>query len=193
MLSSPTRCHCFRAVHACLYQGGGRVHRLQHTLACGSSHWFSLQQGKNRASGESSFYHLSSEASLLSGDLQPDLWLERRHKNCMTAFPKQYFGDREISKKLQEFCGGRMIALSEKLILDCSKGIYKVAQILKSGFSSPNLCAVVQHASKQKILLKSGTKCRLRVGFCFLLFYSVDLNMHAEFSSGPCNLESGLL
>lgn len=51
-----------------------------------------------------------------------------------------------------------MIALSEKLILDCSKGIYKVAQILKTGFGSPNLCAALQHASKQKILLKSGTK-----------------------------------
>ncbi|XP_010723808.1 phosphatidylinositol 3-kinase regulatory subunit alpha-like [Meleagris gallopavo] len=49
-----------------------------------------------------------------------------------------------------------MFALSEKLILDCSKGIYKIAQILKSGFGSPNLCAVLQHASKQKILLKSA-------------------------------------
>ncbi|TFK15720.1 transmembrane protein 161B [Platysternon megacephalum] len=49
-----------------------------------------------------------------------------------------------------------MITLSEKLILDCSKGIYKVAQILKSGFGSPNLCAVLQHASKQKIILKSA-------------------------------------
>jgi len=64
-----------------------------------------------------------------------------------------------------------MIALSEKLILDCGKGIYKVAQILKSGFGSPNLCAVLQRASKQKILLKSGTKSRLHVRFCSLLFY----------------------
>lgn len=64
-----------------------------------------------------------------------------------------------------------MIALSEKLILDCSKGIYKVAQILKSGFGSSNLCAVLQHASKPKILLKPGTKCRLHVSFFSLLFY----------------------
>ncbi|XP_074022771.1 phosphatidylinositol 3-kinase regulatory subunit alpha isoform X2 [Numenius arquata] len=49
-----------------------------------------------------------------------------------------------------------MIALSEKLILDCSKGIYKVTQILTSGFRSPKLCAVLQHASKQKTLLKSA-------------------------------------
>ncbi|XP_010221415.1 PREDICTED: phosphatidylinositol 3-kinase regulatory subunit alpha isoform X1 [Tinamus guttatus] len=49
-----------------------------------------------------------------------------------------------------------MITLSEKLILDCSKGISKVAQILKGGFGSPSLSAVLQHASKQKILLKSG-------------------------------------
>ncbi|XP_025057177.1 phosphatidylinositol 3-kinase regulatory subunit alpha isoform X2 [Alligator sinensis] len=49
-----------------------------------------------------------------------------------------------------------MINLSEKLILDCSKGIYKVAQIIKSGFSSSNLCAVLQQSSKQQIILKSA-------------------------------------
>lgn len=86
MLSSPTRCGCLSAVQACLYQGEWRVHRLERTLTCGSSHWFSLWQGKNRASGKSSFYRVSSEASLLSGDLLPGLWLERRHENCMTAF-----------------------------------------------------------------------------------------------------------
>lgn len=70
-----------------------------------------------------------------------------------------YFGDSGISKKIKHrILGKKMIALSEKLILDCSKGIYKVAQILKTGFGSPNLCDVLQHASKQKILLKSGTK-----------------------------------
>lgn len=50
-----------------------------------------------------------------------------------------------------------MITLSEKLILDCSKGIGKVAQILKNGLGSPSVCAVLQHTSKQKIILKSGT------------------------------------
>lgn len=50
-----------------------------------------------------------------------------------------------------------MIALREKLILDFSKGIYKIAQIIRSGFGSPNLRAVLQH-SKQKMLLKSGNK-----------------------------------
>lgn len=172
MLSSPTRCHCLRAVQACLYQGEGRVHRLEQTLACGSSHWFSLWQGKNRASGKSSFYHVSSGASLLSGDPLPDLWLERRHDNCVTAFRTLIFWKPWNLKKknLQEF-RGNMIALSEKLILDCNKGIYKVAQILKSGFGSANLCAVLQHASKQKILLKSGTKWRLHVSFCAFCFY----------------------
>ncbi|XP_034296928.1 phosphatidylinositol 3-kinase regulatory subunit alpha isoform X2 [Pantherophis guttatus] len=48
-----------------------------------------------------------------------------------------------------------MITLSEKLILDCSKEISKVVQILKSGLGSPNLWAVLQRTSKQKILLKS--------------------------------------
>ncbi|XP_077203411.1 phosphatidylinositol 3-kinase regulatory subunit alpha isoform X2 [Paroedura picta] len=47
-----------------------------------------------------------------------------------------------------------MITLSEKLILDCSKGICKVAQVLKNGLGSPRLCAALQHASKQKIILK---------------------------------------
>lgn len=86
MFPSPTHCDSLNAVQACLYQGEGRVHRLERILACGSSHWFSLWQGKNRASGKSSFYHVSSEASLLSGDILLDLWLEGRREKCMTAF-----------------------------------------------------------------------------------------------------------
>lgn len=61
-----------------------------------------------------------------------------------------------------------MITLSEKLILDCSKEICKVVQILKSGLGSPNLWAVLQRTSKQKILLKSGTGC-----YVLFLFYFV--------------------
>ncbi|XP_048358841.1 phosphatidylinositol 3-kinase regulatory subunit alpha isoform X2 [Sphaerodactylus townsendi] len=49
-----------------------------------------------------------------------------------------------------------MITLREKLILDCSKGICKVAQILKNGLGSPSICAVLQRTSKQKIILKSA-------------------------------------
>ncbi|XP_054842147.1 phosphatidylinositol 3-kinase regulatory subunit alpha isoform X2 [Eublepharis macularius] len=49
-----------------------------------------------------------------------------------------------------------MITLSEKLILDCNKGICKFAQLLKNGLGSPNLCAVLQHTLKQKIILKSA-------------------------------------
>lgn len=97
-----------------------------------------------------------------------------------------------------------MIALHEKLMLDFSKGIYKVAQIIRSGFGSPNLRAILQHASKQKMFLKSGNKCRLHVSFFHFSFIktgvsekfsfpSVDLNMHAEFSSGTPYLESGVL
>ncbi|KAG8131036.1 hypothetical protein E2320_017593, partial [Naja naja] len=48
-----------------------------------------------------------------------------------------------------------MITLTEKLILDCSKEICKIVQILKSGLGSPNLWAVLQRTSKQKIVLKS--------------------------------------
>lgn len=50
-----------------------------------------------------------------------------------------------------------MITLSEKLVLDCSKGLCKVVQILKSELGSPNLWAVLQRISKQKIVLKPGT------------------------------------
>lgn len=61
-----------------------------------------------------------------------------------------------------------MITLSEKLILDCSKGICKVAQILKNGLGSPSLCAALQHASKQKRILKSGIGCKLLVKFYYM-------------------------
>ncbi|XP_041430264.1 phosphatidylinositol 3-kinase regulatory subunit alpha isoform X1 [Xenopus laevis] len=51
-----------------------------------------------------------------------------------------------------------MIALSEKLIVDCSKGINKVAKFLKGGFGAPKLQAVFQHSCKQaKILIAAFT------------------------------------
>lgn len=61
-----------------------------------------------------------------------------------------------------------MITLREKLILDCTKGICKVAQILKNGLGSPSLCAALQHTSKQKIILKSGICCKLLVKFYYM-------------------------
>ncbi|XP_029431701.1 phosphatidylinositol 3-kinase regulatory subunit alpha isoform X2 [Rhinatrema bivittatum] len=50
-----------------------------------------------------------------------------------------------------------MITLSEKLILDCSKGICKVAKILKDGLTTPKLFAARQQTSKPSLILKSGT------------------------------------
>lgn len=67
-----------------------------------------------------------------------------------------------------------MITLSEKLILDCSKGISKVARILKNGLGPPNLCAVLHHASKQKIVLKSGTGFGLLVRVYYFSVFSVS-------------------
>lgn len=64
-------------------------------LICGSSHWFSLWQGKNRASGKFSFYQVSSEASLLSGD--PLLDIIRR-----PFWEPLYFGDPGIEEKKKE-------------------------------------------------------------------------------------------
>lgn len=52
-----------------------------------------------------------------------------------------------------------MIALSEKLIEDCSKGITKVAKFLKGGFGAPKLQAVFQNSCKQAKILVAGTKC----------------------------------
>ncbi|XP_063819452.1 phosphatidylinositol 3-kinase regulatory subunit alpha isoform X2 [Pseudophryne corroboree] len=46
-----------------------------------------------------------------------------------------------------------MIALSEKLIEDCSKGINKVAKFLKVGFGVPKLQSVFQNSSKQARIL----------------------------------------
>ncbi|XP_068106160.1 phosphatidylinositol 3-kinase regulatory subunit alpha isoform X2 [Hyperolius riggenbachi] len=45
-----------------------------------------------------------------------------------------------------------MIALSEKLIVDCSKGINKVAKFLKGGFGAPK-----RHAKQAKILVAAFT------------------------------------
>lgn len=64
-------------------------------LICGSSHWFSLWQGKNRTSGKFSFYQVSSEASLLSGD--PLLDIIRR-----PFWEPLYFGDPGIEEKKKE-------------------------------------------------------------------------------------------
>ncbi|XP_072272428.1 phosphatidylinositol 3-kinase regulatory subunit alpha isoform X1 [Pyxicephalus adspersus] len=50
-----------------------------------------------------------------------------------------------------------MIALSEKLIVDCSKGINKVAKFLKGGFGAPKLQAVFQNSKQAKILLAAFT------------------------------------
>ncbi|XP_075038595.1 phosphatidylinositol 3-kinase regulatory subunit alpha isoform X2 [Mixophyes fleayi] len=51
-----------------------------------------------------------------------------------------------------------MIALSEKLIEDCSKGINKVAKFLKGGFIAPKFQSVFQSNSKQaKILVAAFT------------------------------------
>lgn len=53
-----------------------------------------------------------------------------------------------------------MIALSEKLIADCSKGINKVAKFLKGGFGAPKLQAAFQNAKQAKMLL-AGIRCSL--------------------------------
>ncbi|XP_040195834.1 phosphatidylinositol 3-kinase regulatory subunit alpha isoform X2 [Rana temporaria] len=50
-----------------------------------------------------------------------------------------------------------MIALSEKLIADCSKGINKVAKFLKGGFGAPKLQAAFQNAKQAKMLLAAFT------------------------------------
>ncbi|XP_030049075.1 phosphatidylinositol 3-kinase regulatory subunit alpha isoform X2 [Microcaecilia unicolor] len=50
-----------------------------------------------------------------------------------------------------------MIALSEKLIFDCSKGISKVAKILKDGLNAPKLYAALQQTSKTSLILKTGS------------------------------------
>lgn len=92
-----------------------------------------------------------------------------------------------------------MITLSEKLILDCSKGISKVAQILKNGLGSPNVCAVLQHASKQKKIFKSGTGCRQLVGFYYFCVFgensmlgvglaSIGIYSVCSVTSNPCSV-----
>lgn len=96
-------------------------------LICGSSHWFLLWQGKNRASGKPSFYQVSSETSLRSGD--PLLDQGRRQ-----FWEPLYFGDPGIKgrkkKRTKQRHLRKNIAFNEKLIQDFSKGIYKFAQIL---------------------------------------------------------------
>lgn len=95
-------------------------------LICRSSHWFSLWQGNNKASGKFSFYLVSSEASLLFGDPLLDT-------GRIQFWEPLYFGDPAIKGKKEQNRGkilGENIALNEKLIQDFSKGIYKVAQIL---------------------------------------------------------------
>lgn len=65
-----------------------------------------------------------------------------------------------------------MIALSEKLIVDCSKGIIKVAKFLKGGFGAPKLQAVFQNAKQAKILL-AGITCSARFCCLFILAGSI--------------------
>ncbi|XP_018100541.1 phosphoinositide-3-kinase regulatory subunit 1 L homeolog isoform X2 [Xenopus laevis] len=80
------------------------------------------------------------------------------NQTCPPVGARSFSSDGYLYCAWRLHTGGKMIALSEKLIVDCSKGINKVAKFLKGGFGAPKLQSVFQHNCKQaKILIAAFT------------------------------------